>query len=126
MGEVHPSVRAGVEFYTHVTLAHSAYFNSIEVARDKSGSTGTNWSAWIGLHPEVDGELFRRIQTGRLGNPHEVVDPIETKGLPDYAGSKADSVGEGAVVFTRNVNRIAFTRPPTDQTRRRRDTIRRR
>ena len=78
-----------------------------------------NRLARIGLYPEVDGEPIGRIQAGRLGNPHVVVDPVKIKTFADSAGSKGSPILKRTNIGPDGVQRVPFSMPPTDQARRR-------
>src|ERR1039458_4915257 len=122
-GVVTAAIRADEKHYPGLR-GRSGNFKPVKVARDQSNDPRTDRLARVGFHPEVDGELIGRIEAGRLGNLHVVIDPVETEGLAHAACGKSGSILERAVIGPDRVQTVPFPTPPTDQTRRRRQARR--
>src|ERR1017187_3351292 len=114
LGVVISVIAADPKSYTELGR-RGADLQPVKVAGDQSNNPGTNRLTRIGFHPEVDGELTRRVQAGRFGNLHVIVDPVETEGLTNAACSKGGSILERAIISPDRVQAIPFPTPPTDQ-----------
>src|ERR1017187_2368347 len=88
----------------------------IEVAGDQSDNPRTQRLAWIDFHPEVDGELIGRVQAGRPGNLHVVIDAVETEGLAYVARNKGGSILERTIIGPDRVQAVPFPTPDRTST----------
>src|ERR1035441_5587320 len=82
---------------------------------------------WVEGQPRINPCLQRdaggRVQTGAAGNVHVLATSIEVERLPHHARRKGRTALQRTVIGASDVIGIAVSRPPTDQTRRRWNTI---